>query len=97
MFNKLLIIKLKLKIYFSPIEIGSNYDVWSTDYNTYSLVYSCLPIIPGFLKYETAWILSRTKNLNQTIIDNLKNLLGKQREYMKPFKKTILKIPKWML
>lgn len=45
-------------------------DVWDTDYETYSLVYSCRP--PGI---EIAWILSRTKTLSQATISRLEALL----------------------
>ena len=52
------------------------YQVWSTDYTTYSLVYSCIDkeALFGWVKYkiENAWILSRNKTLNSDLISQLK-------------------------
>jgi lipocalin len=49
----------------------SNYIVLDTDYTNYSLVYSCSTRFYGLIKTEVAWILSRSRTLNQTIIDKL--------------------------
>lgn len=65
---------------YLPIKIGNqtlfnntaNYNVWKTDYKTYSLVYSCEQVIEYLLKYEIAWIISRTSTLDQSIITDLK-------------------------
>ncbi len=65
---------------YLPIKLGNqtifnntaNYNVWKTDYKTYSLVYSCDQAIEYILKYEIVWIISRTPTLDQNIIDNLK-------------------------
>lgn len=54
---------------------NANYDVWLTDYTTYSCVYSCTQIIPGALKLEIFWILSRAKTLDQKIVDSVKQFL----------------------
>jgi lipocalin len=50
---------------------SSNYIVVDTDYTNYSLVYSCSVTFYGLIKNEQAWILSRARTLNQTIVDNL--------------------------
>lgn len=52
----------------------TNYHVWKTDYDTYSLVYSC-DVFAGFIKFEAAWILSRDKTLDKSIVDELKEEL----------------------
>ena len=41
--------KLSLKLTNTPT---GKYDVWTTDYDNYSLVYSCSQIIPLVLKLE---------------------------------------------
>ena len=69
--NQLLVI-LKVEIYpnvFLPTT--GKYDVWDTDYNTYALVYSCV----SNQSSETAWILSRTRTLSQSVIDRLESVL----------------------
>ena len=50
---------------------STNYNVIDTDYTTYSLVYSCSLSFFGIVKTEVAWILSRSRTLDQTIINNL--------------------------
>lgn len=54
---------------------AANYHVWLTDYDNYSLVYSC-DIIFGFIKFEAAWILSRSQNLDEQKIEYLKSVLN---------------------
>lgn len=82
----------KLSVYF-PINLGgvisfnqaSPYNVWQSDYNTYSLVYSCTPLISGILKSETAWVLSRTPTLDANKVEELKNILKDQGVNTSPF------------
>lgn len=58
------------------IQTSGNYWVIDTDYDSYSLVYSCSNIFGLGIAYsETTWFLSRTPTLNQTRIDYLKNKL----------------------
>lgn len=47
------------------------YNVWMTDYTTYALVYSCKPIVKDLVKFETAWILSRTNTLDGVLVEKL--------------------------
>lgn len=54
--------------------IKGNYDVWSTDYATYSLVYACKDVA-GLFRIESAWILARNKQLDTDTITKLKQLL----------------------
>ena len=68
----------KLEVSFNSIfnKISSssnspNYIVLDTDYTNYSLVYSCSTTFYGLIKNEVAWILSRTRTLNQTTVDRL--------------------------
>lgn len=75
----------KLSVYF-PIQIGniltfnqaSPYNIWQSDYSTYSLVYSCTPLIGGLIKSETSWVLSRTSTFDANKVEELKNILKVQ-------------------
>ena len=67
--------------------IKGNYNVWSTDYQTYSLVYSC-KIFLGLVKFESAWILARSKNLDETTVNTLKATLRNKGIDVKKFTKT---------
>lgn len=46
-----------------------------TDYDTYTLIYSCESIL-GVAHIEFAWILARDMHLNKTITDRLMVELG---------------------
>jgi lipocalin len=63
-----------LALQFPNIPTGS-YNVWETDYTSYTLIYSCTQVVPFVLKSELIWILSRTPTLEQTTVDRLRNLL----------------------
>lgn len=56
------------------IENTADYIVVSTDYDNYAMVYSCRQIIPGLIKFEISWILSRTKTLDPQTVQQLKEL-----------------------
>ena len=56
-------------------EQKGQYNVWSVDYNKFSLVYSCTQVIPVLLKSEFVWILSRTTTLDSLTLSILKGLL----------------------
>ena len=66
----------KLEVVFPPSSRKGDYVVWTTDYQTYSLVYSCKQIIPFFLKLEFVWILSRDQALSKEISERLKHELA---------------------
>jgi hypothetical protein len=53
------------------LNVSANYNVIDTDYLTYTLVYQCAMNKDGKEKEEVAWILSRTRTLDQSLIDNL--------------------------
>ncbi|CAF0987154.1 unnamed protein product, partial [Brachionus calyciflorus] len=73
--NHLLVV-LKVPISGFFIERTGKYDVWATDYQTYSLVYSCQIVPPTNRKIENVFILSRTKTLDPAVLTNLKNMLA---------------------
>jgi lipocalin len=52
-------------------QTDGRYNVIDTDYETYSLVYSCSKIA-YFFKSESAWILTREKVLDETKLEELK-------------------------
>ena len=64
-----------LDVYFENSKKAGDYNVWATDYKTYSLVYSCQPNPLLKMKQEEMWILSRNKNLDADIIAELKGKL----------------------
>lgn len=67
--------------------VKGKYDVWSTDYDNYSLVYSCTNFL-GIFKIESAWILARQKQLDQATTSRLKDLLKGKNVDPENFTKT---------
>lgn len=49
--------------------IKGDYQILKTDYDSYSVVYSCLDFFVG--RYEMVWILSRTPRMNVEKLDEL--------------------------
>ena len=64
-----------MALQFPNIPSGS-YNVWETDYTSYTLIYSCTQVVPFVLKSELIWILSRTPTLEFSTVDRLRNLLS---------------------
>ncbi|XP_002740540.1 apolipoprotein D-like [Saccoglossus kowalevskii] len=62
----------KLKVRFRWWLPAGDYWVLKTDYDTYSVVYSCDDFLFGFVKMEYAWILSRDRTLNTRTLTNIK-------------------------
>jgi apolipoprotein D and lipocalin family protein len=62
--------KLNVTFEYGPIKIYANYWVIETDYNTYSLVYSCNNLPNGEIN-EIAWVLSRAQTLDPGIFADL--------------------------
>jgi len=68
----------KLTVYFTfningiNFQTGAAYNVWQTDYSSFALVYSCNQAFGNINKNEFVWILSRTRNLSQVKINELK-------------------------
>ncbi len=71
--------KSKLTVTFKQLggllSTNGKYWVVDTDYENYSLVYSCSKIL-GIFKAESAWFLSRTRQLDETKTSLLKSKLG---------------------
>ena len=44
---------------FSAFQPWGSYAVLSTDYLTYSVVYSCTPVLAGMINLDYIWILTR--------------------------------------
>ncbi len=68
--NKLLV-HLPIKIAGVTVVMNSGqYNVLETDYTTYTVIYSCSELPLGFKK-EIAWIMSRTKSLDETLVQRI--------------------------
>ncbi len=77
-----------LLVKFPDNPSGANYDVWMTDYENYSVVYSCEQVIPE-LKIEFVWILTRRVNgLNEQTLTDLKDFVQKRGVPTKKFIKS---------
>ncbi|XP_052817966.1 apolipoprotein D-like [Mya arenaria] len=63
------------------------YWIVDTDYDTYSLVWSCTDI-GGLLQADFAWILSRNNTLDNAIIEKLQNKLATFNINTKSFRQT---------
>ena len=63
----------KGSVHFPPSG-GGDYEVISTDYVNYAIVSSCTEHLFGLFHYQTAWILARTNNWDdsaqRSYIDN---------------------------
>ena len=80
----------QLLAYFPDNPSGGQYNIWKTNYNTYSLVYSCQQLVPNLLKYEFIWILSKQKTLADAVVKDLKSLLEKSNINISKFEKNKL-------
>lgn len=60
----------RLKVKFANLAPSSPYMVWDTDYDTYSIVVTCLPGL-NVLGQSAVWILSRVKQMPKTQFDSL--------------------------
>jgi lipocalin len=78
----------KLLVKFPMNPIPGQYNVWTTDYDSYALVYSCTPIIKGLLKLEMIWILARQNTLDEQVVSQLKGLLLQQNVNIERFERT---------
>ncbi|XP_042900923.1 apolipoprotein D [Parasteatoda tepidariorum] len=64
----------KLKVKFNYMPFKSNYWVLDTDYDEYSVVYSCFSVLHLF-KTEFVWILSRESALEEATRENIYKFL----------------------
>ncbi|XP_053161609.1 apolipoprotein D isoform X2 [Hemicordylus capensis] len=64
----------KLHVKFNWLMPAAPYWVISTDYDNYSLVYSCTPFLWLF-HVDYAWIMSRTRQLHPETVEHLKSIL----------------------
>ncbi|XP_076109224.1 apolipoprotein D-like [Mytilus galloprovincialis] len=60
-----------LKVKFASSAPYGDYWVLDTDYKKYTLIYSCGPFLGPLGHVEFAWILSRQRTLDQSIVDKL--------------------------
>jgi lipocalin len=79
----------KLLVKFPNSFSAGKYDVWTTDYKNYAVVYSCTTIVPYVFKVEFIWILSRQPTLNDDTVRMLKNKLEAAEVSISDFEKTV--------
>lgn len=61
----------ELGVKFSALQpFDAPYTIWDTDYDTYSIVTSCIPVL-NFFGQSDIWILSRTPKLPKETLDGL--------------------------
>ncbi|XP_074593112.1 apolipoprotein D-like [Brevipalpus obovatus] len=63
-----------LKVQFDPRAPEANYWIVDTDFFGYALVYSCTESPVG--TFKGAWVLSRTKTMEQSLYDSLADKLS---------------------
>jgi len=59
-----------LRVQFPGAPVEAPYQIWDTDYDTYAIVLSCIPILNA-LGQSDIWILSRTPKLDKEVFDGL--------------------------
>ena len=72
--------------YYTDLPVPFN--VWYTDYNSFSCVYSCKQIIPDLLRYESVWIFSRQPTMDSNLLDKLKDFYKIKGVDVEIFEKT---------
>merc|ERR1719389_680853 len=61
----------ELGVKFSALQpVNAPYTIWDTDYDTYAIVLSCIPVLNA-LGQSDIWILSRTPQLEKSVLDGL--------------------------
>jgi lipocalin len=78
----------KLAVVFPPSTRAGSYEVWTTDYERYSVVYACTQNIPLLAKTEYVWILSKSPVLDSSFVQLLKSELDNKGVNVERFMKT---------
>ncbi|XP_023334392.1 apolipoprotein D [Eurytemora carolleeae] len=65
----------ELKVHFPESPVDGDYWILDTDYENYSIVYSCVDYIFGLIHFEFAWILARDTNMDPALIQKGVDLL----------------------
>ncbi len=73
--------------YIYPTTRSNYFQVLATDYTGYALIYSCEQVTSSS-KNEYAWIVSREKTLDASIVSQIKMELSKNGVDIKKFIKT---------
>ena len=63
--------------------------VSATNYKSYALVHSCVSVLPFFIKMETVYILSRTPQMSNATLFNLKKILSSRGVSVSNLRRTV--------
>ena len=66
-----------LKVKFVSLQPAGDYKVIGTDYDNYSVVYSCTNLA-GLYSFENVWILSRAEHIDATHLEEVKAIMREQ-------------------
>jgi len=66
----------ELLVDFPQSPVDGAYWILDTDYENYSIVYSCVDYIFGLVHFEFAWILGREKNMDPALIQEGVDLMA---------------------
>merc|ERR1711973_382996 len=66
----------ELKVKFPGVPVDGDYWILETDYENYSIVYSCVDYLIGLIHFEFAWILTREPNANPALVEHGVDLLA---------------------
>jgi len=79
-------LEIFIEDYFTDLPVP--YNVWKTDYVSFSCVYSCKQIIPDILKTESIWILGREPTMDPGLLNELESFYETKGVSVKIFEKT---------
>lgn len=65
----------ELLVDFPQSPVDGDYWILDTDYENFSIVYSCVDYIFGLIHFEFAWVLAREQNMDPALIQQAVDVL----------------------